>query len=695
MTIKTTIKILLINGSDNEGEHIISLFRSAGRVARGYRAKSAEELHSMLEQDNWDLLIANDKHPEVKPEQALEQISRLETDIPSIIIRDENIEAVLEAGANDVVSADDDQRLIFAALREIGHLENRRQCAVIKAKLVDAEQRSDQLLAQSQDAVAYISDGMIINSNQLFSDRFGFESPDDLDCLPIIDLIQDIDQEKVKSLIKAQQASDSDNDTSFTFEGLSQNGKSFSSTMKLGNAIYDDEVCIQICIRDAAQITHDRRESDQQEDTITGVASKKYFLEQLGSVNNQTNAGISIGSLMYIGLDKFSNLRSRFGIVYSNEVMKNLAQLVRESASDNHCLSHYCDDAITLLLPETGEEKARKFAQTLCNDMEDHIIEIGNQSIQCTISIGLLVLQNQHHLENTTLIDGAFSECEKVREEADSDGIGNGVSVYVPVPEQRSFGDSQGDDELDSLLEEALNNGDFSLAFQPIVSLRGTSGDHYEVQTRMVDEDGNIVAASEFINTIHFTGTNTRLDRWVILEATKLLARKLESDPDTRLFINLTSHALQDKTLITWLGVVLKAGDIPPGAVIFQFEESTAINYVKPAKAFAESIKAMGCKLSISSFGNSDDPLKTLKNINADFAKICGKYTKELESDGSTQMLKAMVSSIIENNSQAIVSDVENAAALAMLWQIGVDYIQGGYLATPTNEMSYEFTDIA
>ena len=54
-----------------------------------------------------------------------------------------------------------------------------------------------------------------------------------------------------------------------------------------------------------------------------------------------------------------------------------------------------------------------------------------------------------------------------------------------------------------------------------------------------------------------------------------------------------------------------------------------------------------------------------------------------------------MVSSINEESAKAIISGVENTAAMAMLWQIGVDYIQGGYLATPSYQMDYEFTDIA
>ena len=95
-----------------------------------------------------------------------------------------------------------------------------------------------------------------------------------------------------------------------------------------------------------------------------------------------------------------------------------------------------------------------------------------------------------------------------------------------------------------------------------------------------------------------------------------------------------------------------------------------------------------------SRFGQSDDPFKALSHIQADYAKVASSFTEELQTGGDTQLLRAMVGSINENDIHAIISGVENAAALAQLWQIGVDYIQGSNLAPPSNKMDYEFTDI-
>jgi diguanylate cyclase (GGDEF)-like protein len=692
MARKSTIKLLLINESENEGERLVSLFRNAGRVARAHRATSAEDLHKKLEKDHWDLLIANDKHPEIAVEQCLEQLQKLKIDLPSIIIRDDNAEAALALGASDIINSNDDQRLIYAAFRELKHLEKQRELTKVKEKLIDAEERSTQLMAQSQDAIAYVTDGMIINANQLFCTRFGYETPDDLDCVPIVDLIDTAEHDKFKGLLKTQIAN-GEGKTDLNFNGCSYDGDIFSASMQLSNSVFDDENCIQLLIRD--QLSNDSAASNNDHDAATGLYNQSYFLSQLDSCAKQALAGTTISTLAFIGIDKYADIRRRLGISNAHKMLLAAAQIISENSTEQNCLTHFCDDGFTMLLIDSGFNKAKTYAQSLCEKLGDHILEIEGNSIQCTASIGLLVLDAQIPTDINKLIDGAFSACEQVRRDADNDGIGNNVAQFVPTREKLSLGNAQNDNELDTWLEEALEDEKFSLGFQPIVSLRGTAGEHYEVRSYITDDNGEVKDAREFLKTLNFQQENTRFDRWVILETTKLLAGHVENKQDTRLFINLTANALQDKSLIAWLTVALKAGGIPPEAIIFQFEESDISNYLKPAKAFAKSIKELGCKISISSFGEINDPVKILKQISADFTKISSTFTQQDGANSDPQILKSMVTSINENSTQAIIDGVENASALAMLWQIGVDYIQGGYLAGASATMDYEFTDIA
>lgn len=694
MSRKSTIKLLLVNKSDNESERLISLFRNAGRVARAHRVASAEDLLSALDEDSWDLLIANDQHPDIKVEDCLQQLTQRDVALPCIVLRDGDAQPLLAAGASDVIASDDDARLVHAAFRELQHLENFRKLTHVEEKLADAEQRCDMLMEKSQEAIAYVADGMLVSANPQFCSRFGYDNPDDLDCAPVIDLIDTGDHDTFKGLLKSQLASD-EGSTNFSFTGIEHSGDTFAGSMQLSNAVMDDEPCIQLTIGEQLDNASSSPGSNLNHDPDTGLYSHDYFVSQLDSYAKQAAAGSSNCTLLYIGIDKYTTFRSRYGITHAYNILLDIAAFIQTQTEDGVCLAHFCDDSFTLLLPGLSTEAATAYAENLCHRLKEHITEVSGQSIQCTASIGVLVLDSQTPSDPDSLIDLAFASCENVRTEANNEGIGDGVSVYVPVREKKSAGSANNDEELDTIIGEAIEDGQFNLLFQPVVSLRGTSGDHYEVQTVITMDDGEQLSIYEFLSRHQFSGVNTRIDRWIIIEATKQLAAQLEKGHDTRLFINLSYHALQDDSLITWLSVALKAGDIPAEAIIFQFAESDIIDYLKPASAFAEAVNSMGCKLSIADFGQSDDPLKTLKNISADFTRFCQELTTPLHNSGDTQPLKAMVNSINEHNTQGIISGVENAAVLAVLWQIGIDFIQGEYMAAATNEMNYEFTDIA
>lgn len=690
MARKNTIKLLLINESENEGERLISLFRNAGRVARAQRAQSAEELFSLLEKDSWDLLIADDKHPEINIEQCLEQLKKQKSDLPAIVIRDENVTAALEAGAKDVIARDDESRFIFSALREINHLEVQRELLATKENLNDAEERCELLMAQSQDALAYIGDGMIISTNQQFCACFSYNDPDDLDCAPIIDLINDDDHEKFKAILKSIVDGGK---TDWNFTGVKQDGSQFNASMKLSSAVFDEEPCVQISVseRSAPASETNQAASGAVDEQVEDGRSNDEFYIKLETCINLATKGNTNACLLFMGIDDFSAIRTKIGVSKMPLFFADVKNLINAQTKDQP-LTLIGRDSFAVLLEDSNIQQAEALAKLLSSELENHIIEINGQSVQCTASIGVLAIDSVQKQDNAaSIIDKAFAASEQARETAG----GNGIEIFVAEKEKVSFGNATGDEELDTFLEKALEEGQFSLTFQPVVSLRGSSGEHYEVRVLMDNGDNEKLEAKEFINNIQFNSANTRLDRWIILEATKKLAAHIENGHKVSLFLNVTTNTFHDDSLIPWLNVALKAGNIPPSAIIFQFLESDIRDSLKPAIGFSESIKELGCKISVTNFGQASDPLKTLNHIRGDYAKIAGSFTDDIQSGGDTQMLRAMVNSIGECDAQAIISGVENAASLAQLWQIGVDYIQGGYLAGPADNMDYEFTDIA
>ena len=686
MARKSTIKLLLINESDNETERLISVFRNAGRVARSTRPKSVEELHDLLQTGEWDLVIANTKHPDIPLDQCLNQIKKDASPVPVIVICDDEVITTLEAGASDVVSTGDDQRLVLAAFRELERHNNYRELLATREKLEDAEQRSQLLMSESQQAIAYLADGMLISCNQNFAERFGHDSADDLDCSPVIDLISSDDHEHFKTLLKAQltaqEGAAEDSSTRIDVQAVTSGGEPFAASMQLSNAVFDEEACIQITIAEAGGANGGAVNSDT--DATTGFYNFDYGQLLL---DRQLSAKNFKSSLLFIAIDEFDSIRNRLGIVPAKRLAHKVGDFFSDQIKESGQLAHCGDDSYTLLINNISSDDALKLARKLRKGLEKHIIDLDGQSAQCTASIGVASFDHQSGASAEALTDAAFHACQQARKQ------GDGPTQHIAPRAKKKLVDGGSDKDIDSFLQEALEDQRFSLSYQPVVSLRGASGEHYEVRSLMNDE-GEMLRAGEFLQRMNFAKANTRLDRWILLEATKQLSEKIRQKQDARLFINLTANALQDDSLVGWFGVALKASGIPPKSVIFQFVESEVEQHLKAAAVFCKHIKKLGCKFSITQFGKSDNATKALLQLKPDFAKIAKQYAESLQNGGDTEALQTMVSSITENKTQIIISGVDKAQAMAQLWQLGVDFMQGSYLSEPIDSMDYEFTDM-
>lgn len=123
-----------------------------------------------------------------------------------------------------------------------------------------------------------------------------------------------------------------------------------------------------------------------------------------------------------------------------------------------------------------------------------------------------------------------------------------------------------------------------------------------------------------------------------------------------------------------------------------QIRETDAVAYLKQAKQLTEGLRALHCQIALGQFGCTLNPFNTLRHLEIDFVKIDGSFTKELSNVDDQEILKEMLATLHAQHKQSIVPFVESASVLSVLWQAGVNYIQGHYLQGPSQAMNYDFS---
>ncbi|MBM7061215.1 EAL domain-containing protein [Pseudomonas sp. UL073] len=681
---KKTVRLLLLEDSQNEAERLVSLFRNAGRATRVHRLTSSDELNDILQQ-SWDLLISAPSSDNLEPSEAINAIRRQAKDIPVIQLTADNdpdrITEALTLGAQDALPQGEDERLILVANRELANLEERRARRAAEVALREAEKRCQLLLDSSVDAITYVHDGMHIYANRAYLQMFGYDDADELEGMPMIDLIDGADQGKFKDFLKNYQGNDGA--AELNCGGVKGNGQRFKARMNFSPASYDGEPCIQVVIRaetDNSELEEKLREISSQ-DLVTGLYNRNHFLELLDSAAERAvNAG-QPSSLAYVRVDRYPVLLAEVGLAGIDLLLTDLANLLRAHFSGDAQLARFGDDVFTVLQPGVSPEHSSESLQALLRKVEGHLFDVSGRTVQTTLTIGLAGI-NETTARAQEVVDRAHRCADDLKD-------GNALKRYNPADELAAAA-SRGN--IVAMLQQALENNSFRLLFQPIISLRGDSNEYYEVLLRLLNAQGQEVPPKDFLDAARDAGMAEKIDRWVILNSIKLLADHRAKGHNTCLFIHLSSASLQDQTLLPWLSVALKAARLPSDALAFQINEPDAITYLKQARALTQGLAELHCKVALSQFGCALNPFNTLKHLSIDFVKVDGSFSHDLSSVESQEALKTLLASLHAQAKLTIVPFVESASVLATLWQAGVNYIQGYYLQGPSQSMDYDFS---
>lgn len=681
---KKTIRLLILEDSQNEAERLVSLFRNAGRATRVHRITSSDNLNEALQQ-SWDLLISAPSSEQIAPSEAIGIIRRQAKDIPVIQLTDGNdsdlITEALMLGAQDALPQGEDERLILVANRELANLEQRRARRAAEVALREAEKRCQLLLNSSVDAITYVHDGMHIYANRAYLKLFDYEDADELEGMPMIDLIASADQSRFKDFLKNY--ANAEGDAELSCGGVKPNGQQFQARMSFSPATYDGEPCIQVVIRaenDNAELEEKLREISSQ-DLVTGLFNRSHFLELMDGAAQRAINHNQIASLAYIRVDRFSESVGEVGVAGIDILLTDLANLLRSHFGSDVQLARFSDDVFTALISGSAPEQCQEQLSSLLKKVEGHLFDVSGRTVQTTLSIGVAGLSEQ--------TSKAQEVIERAHRCADEISDGNAIKIYNPADELAAAANRG---NLVAMVQQALENNSFRLLFQPIISLRGDSDEHYEVLLRLLSPQGTEVPPTDFLAAARDAGLAEKIDRWVILNSIKLLAEHRSKGHNTRLFVHLSSSSVQDQTLLPWLSVALKAARLPSDALVLQLSEQDAVAYLKQAKALTQGLAELHCKVALGQFGCALNPFNTLKHLNIDFVKVDGSFSQDLSSAENQEALKTLLASLHAQAKLTIVPFVETASVLATLWQAGVNYIQGHYLQGPSQSMDYDFS---
>jgi len=687
--VNTALRLIIIDDSLNEAESIVSLLKNAGIAVRMQYVESMDDLTETLAPQSHDLIFCNIVSLDPMLAQVLQTAKKVDSDISVIATHNEEDHEfraeALTAGARDLIVKNSPAHFEMVTKREVEYVALKRRFKNCNNSLRESEKRCHTLLDSSRDAITYIHEGMHLYANQVYLDTFGFPNLEEIEGTPIMDMVIESDHEQLKKYIRMYSKGES-RTRALEVTGLRPNGKKFRAQMEFSPASIELEPCTQIIIRDQSlnKELEKKLKFLSKKDVHTGLFNRQYFMEILEDTVKLAYEDRNSRSLLFIEPDNIKFIKETLGISGVDAVLSDIADILRDILGEHSTLARFSDTAFTVISDIHDTNELMSLADKIRASVEAHISEVDGQSITFTCSIGVAQF-NGSEKNAHEVVSHADLACELAHDEK-----GNCVHLHNPIADEKAS--RERDIHWSKTIEHALNHNLFSLAYQPIASLHGDTSEKYEILLRMVNEHDEPVSPGKFFPAAEEHGMSIAVDRWVIVHSLKVLRERILSGKDTMLFIKLSKDTMTDKNMLGWITEVIKKAKVDPRKIVFEAHEQSINNILRQAKDLIDGLRAIKCGFCLEHFGTGDNSIQIIKHINANFIKIDGSFMRNLGSNQENQaMVKSMTELAQSKKAATIAEFVEDASSLAVLWQCGVNYIQGNFLQQPQDIMDYDF----
>jgi len=675
---RSSISIAVLTENQDDVEFINSTLRDAGHAAHCHWISSSNKLADTLVAEHVELLILVCDHYKDSIRQVIKQKDRYNPEIPVIATQESadetGIQKAMQAGACDLVSMSLKNRLQSVVSRELRALRVER---ALNSTLQTATEYKRQLkdhMDVSSSSIALVQEGIFTDINDAWMTQFQVKDKDELIGMPVMDTFEPESQAALKGALIATIQGKWQSGEKLIVKSLFNKGDDDDIHLEFRKFDFEDGPFVQIRIapqlrvaEEPTKLVHDALKRDP---TML-FYHRAQFIERITKRLRRKPAQ-GTHCLVYIKPDNFRELRDKIGILNSEEVLGQFAEEIRKRMHPRDVAGRFEGTSIMVLLERGSARDAQVWGKQICDHIAKYTFDVEDKSTTMTCTVGACA------------VNEVFSSLEEfIAATVSAHQLGKDAGGNTSFLDESTDRNSK-QQEFDAIwvkhLKAALMDNRFRLAQLPIAGLRSDSVKMYDLLVRMIDEQGNSVLPSEFLPAAERNNLMKNLDRWILQAAVKFCN---QSDAD-RVFVRLSKQSIKDSSTAAWIQSKLDDESFDCSRLVVQIPERDAAKHIKQTQALVKHVRKLGIGFALEHYGVDQTRFQILDILKPDYIKIDGELMHTLMTDSNMQdAVSKIVRAAQERKIKTIAERVENANAMAVLFQLGLDFMQGHYVHEP------------
>jgi diguanylate cyclase (GGDEF)-like protein len=410
-------------------------------------------------------------------------------------------------------------------------------------------------------------------------------------------------------------------------------------------------------------------------DSLTGLPNRYLFNDRLSQALLGHSRRQGWLGVLYLNLDRFKSVNETLGHAAGDQLIQSVARRLVACLRSSDSTARLGSDEFAVLLPQMSQGlDAAKVAQNIERALEKPFRLAGREA-HVSVSIGIAISPDDG-AEPEALITNA----EAAMRHAKNAG-GRGHCFYT----SRMNASSHRLLTLEGHLQEAIEKGELSLHYQPIVDGRTGRMISSEALVRWKHPDFGMIPPNDFIPIAETRGLIAQLGAWVLRTVCRQIVDWRENGcQSVPVAVNVSPKQFLDTDFLGLVMQTLMDSGIDGAELHLEITESCVMRDVDMVVEALLALKQLNIRFAIDDFGTGFSSLNVLRKLPLDSLKIDRSFVRDAaEDEGSATVISAVIGLANNLGLEVIAEGVETEQDRQLLLQRGCTHMQGFYFARP------------
>jgi len=410
-------------------------------------------------------------------------------------------------------------------------------------------------------------------------------------------------------------------------------------------------------------------------DPLTELPNRALFQERLSEALRRAKGGDRNVALLMLDLDSFKQVNESLGHAVGDQVLRGVASRLAGHITRDSMVAHVGGDEFMVMLENVSglDEVSRAASKIL--ELFHTPVKANGTTIYTGASIGISCFPQDGGDADTLLkqADAALYQAKhrgrNLYQFASSEMNARALELLT----------------LAGALREALEGEQFTVHYQPIVSLADGTIVAMEALLRWDHPDLGRIAPDRFIPVAEQNGQIAAIGEWVLRTACRQAAAWRERGlPPLRLAVNVSLRQLHQPGFTEMVADILNESGFPAEQLKIEITESVMMHDTEHTASVLERLAGMGVKIAVDDFGVGYSSLSYLKTLPVDFVKIDRSFIDGLPDDGNDATITRAIIAMSESlGIRQVAEGIETEEQRAFLVRAGCDEGQGRLFSRP------------